>query len=66
MGFARSCEGGTWGAVGMRQEGVTKAQDEKDPQARNKGLGVRPARGTRSQQSGPGSNTIRGAAWSAL
>lgn len=37
MGFSRSCEEVTWGPVGMRQEKVVKAQDEKDPQGQKTG-----------------------------
>lgn len=37
MGFSRSCKEVTWELVGMRQEKVDKAQDEKDPQGQKTG-----------------------------
>lgn len=54
----------TWGLgeAGMRHEKADKAQDEKDPEGQNKGLGVGLPGARESYDQG----TIRGAAWSAL
>lgn len=38
--FPRRGWGVPWGVVGMRQEKVDGAQDEKDPRGQNEGLGV--------------------------
>lgn len=46
----------------MRQEKVDKAQDEKDLEGQNKGLGVGLPRAGENYDQG----TIRGAAWSTL
>lgn len=53
---------GAWGVVGMKQEKVDKAQDEKDPEGQNKGLGV----GLPGARESSDQGTIRGAPWSAL
>lgn len=53
---------GAWGEAGMRHEKADKAQDEKDPEGQNKGLGVGLPGARESYDQG----TIRGAAWSAL